>query len=516
MSAQGNVVIAIKAVDEASSVLDKIQGSMSVFGNALSGLGSGFSEVGSVIQGFAGAGVMGAAAASVGVVVKGLQDCFKEAKESEAVFNSLATSVEKQGVSWAKASEGVQTFLNGMMKVTSFSDEQMAKALKVLLDYGMDLDTAMKSLGTTMDLATGKQIDLETAAKAVGRAFEGNASLLTRMGVEVTKAKDDSVVFADAMTKLQEKFGGAAQSDLEAYAGKQKQVSVAIGELKEKIGTALLPLMTSLQDTFAKVVTGASQFVDDIGSVVREIGKIPAVQIAVKSLGEAWAGLQKGFSQVADELMKALLPVLKELWNAMKEIFVALEPVVEAFGEVWTALVGVAKEGEASYTIFNLIADVIKTLILPALQGLVELIKLVTPAIREMAEAFKAAVDAALSAIAGMKAAFADFQKWLVGGSIWPDMWRDMVSYTSKGFDDILSETSAGMSRFQGMFGGATVGLSATVGEPSRVGAAAGGPQTISVSIPITIQHMTGDTKDVQKLAREISRELGDVLKWRR
>jgi len=560
-TATGSVVVAIKAVDEASSTMDKIRASLGVFGGAIGELGGGFQSLGNVISGVAGAGVMGGLAAATGEVVRGLQDCFKAAKESEDVWNKLAGTVERSGAAWTDVKDKIESFASSAEKMSKFSDEQVAAALKTMMDYGMNLDTAMKSLATTMDLAAAKQIDLETAAKAVGRAFEGNASLLTRMGVEVTKSKDDSVVFADAMTKLQEKFGGAAQKDLETYAGKQALVANAMDNLKEKIGGALIPVLSSFQDMMGNIVKGASTLVTDLGEAWKAFSEVPEVKKIAESLSGAFADLQKGFGTVADELGKTLMPIFKELWAALGDVWKALSPVIDAFGEVWKAIVGVGKDGKEAYTIFNLIADVLKVTIVPALTALVKGIELVTPLIKTMADAFKVGIETILFWIGKLNEAFEtikkaaqgvsefftnlwsgltgqtkkgvsevtdevkkgtdqitnafdDLKKEISSESIWPDMWKDMVFQTKAGFDEILSETAGGVGRFQGMFGGAAIGL-AGPGAPSSVSpAVVGAPSRTNVTVYSSVGTLSvGNKSELDDYLRQLHRTVVDAVR---
>ena len=561
MSAVGNVVIGIKAVDEASSAMDKVRASLGIFGDTISKLGGGFDSLGTVIKGFAGGGVMGGLAATVGEVASGLQDCFKAAKDSEDVWNKLSGTVEKSGAVWTDVKDKIESFAASAEKMAKFSDEQVAAALKTMMDYGMGLDDAMKSLATTMDLAAGKQVDLETAAKAVGRAFEGNASLLVRMGVEVMKSKDDSVVFADAMTKLQEKFGGAAQKDLETYAGKQALVANAMDNLKEKIGTALIPVLSSFQDMMGNIVKGASTLVTDLGEAWKAFSEVPEVKKIAESLSGAFADLQKGFGTVADELGKTLMPIFKELWAALGDVWKALSPVIDAFGEVWQAIVGVGKDGKEAYTVFNLIADVLKVTIVPALTALVKGIELVAPVIKIMADAFKVGIETILFWIGKLNEAFEtikkaaqgvsefftnlwsgltgqtkkgvsevtdevkkgtgqitnafdDLKKEISSESIWPDMWGNMVSQTRGGFDEILSETARGVGQFQGMFGGAAIELAGPGAASSLSPAAVGTPSRTNVTVYSSVGTLSvGNKSELDDYLRQLHRTVVDAVR---
>jgi len=449
MSVSGEVVVAIKGVDEASSAMDKVRASLGVFSGVIGDLGGGFTSLGNVISGFAGAGVMGACSAAIGEVVKGLQDCFKSATQSEEVWMRLAATVERSGTSWESVRGQVEAFALSAEKMSRFSDEQVAQAMKTLMDHGMKLDEAMKAMTQTMDLAAAKQVSLSEAANAVGKAYIGMERPLRSMGVILDESVPKGKEFAASMEMISQKFGGAAQADVESYAGKQQQVANAMDNLKEKIGSALIPVMNSLQEMWGKVVLGADQFVTDLGKVWKGFTELPEVQKMAEGLNKAWLDLQKGFATVADEAGKSVMPVFKELWEALKGIGSALLPVFEAFGKIWEALTGVSTEGKNAYTVFNLIADILKVTVVPALQGLVEVIKLVTPVIKLLAEGFKATVEVVAPIIrqlieliggfiTSVKDLLGGFWKWLVGGSFIQDLMAAVFTAFGKGFDELV------------------------------------------------------------------------------
>lgn len=617
--ATGNVVVAIKAVDEASSAMDTIRASLSIFGNTISQLGGGFDSLGNVIKGFAGGGVMGGLAAVTGEVVKGLKDCFGAAKESEEAWLRLSATVERSGTSWDSVKTKIEEFASSTEKMTRFSDEDVAKALKNLMDMGMSLDAAMSTMANTMDLAAAKNLKLADAAEIVGKAYLGQEKGLRSIGIIVDESVPKSEKFAAAMQQVGERFGGAAQKDVESYAGKQQQVANAMDNLKEKIGGALIPVMNAFQDALGEVVKGADSLVTGLGQAWKAFSEMPEVKKIAEGLSGAFADLQKGFGNVFDELSKALLPVFKELWTVLQDLWKALTPVFDAFGDIWKVLTGISGEGKNAYSIFNLIADVLKVTLVPVLRGVVEVIKLVTPVIKLFAEGFKVAVELAIPAIktiieavtgfvAAIKETLGGFYKWLVGGSfvqetmeavfvafkegfdalvkgvgdwlagiastftewgkglldffgnlwnqmidivgnafkgildkvkagidavanffgnlwkqltggsIWTDMWSDMVRQTSVGFDAILAETKRGVSEFEGMFGRTAGGLAVRgPGSPlDPAGAGISGPSHQTVNITITVQSMTGEVRDLENLTRMISRELGSAVKWRR
>jgi hypothetical protein len=179
----------VQAIDEASSTMDKIKASVGLVGSALGDLGGGFTSVGNIMQGFAGAGIVGVVSAGLGEVIKGLEASVKQAKDTQAIFTDLGAAVERSGTSWKTVEGGTQKALEAMERITVYSKDQLAGALEKLMTFGLSYNDAMKALSVTIDFATAKHMDLESAATLVGKAVDGNTSIMKRYGVTITESK---------------------------------------------------------------------------------------------------------------------------------------------------------------------------------------------------------------------------------------------------------------------------------------------------------------------------------------
>lgn len=303
-TATGNVVIAIKAVDEASGVLGQLSSALT---GALSQLGPVGQQLSGVISGFATAGPMGAAVAGIGSLVVGLKSCVEGAIQAEDVWNRLKVTVEKSGESWAKVGTGVQTFAESMSNLSRFTDEEVAAALKTMMDYGMDLDTAMKNMAATMDLAAAKQVSLETSATAVGKAFSGQEGILNRMGVVISDTVPKAEKFSAAMGAISEKFGGAAQADVETFAGKWTHLTNKLSELGEKIGTYLIPGLTSFAEALIVVIDKIVWFVEQVTYAYNAVTKL-------------WEGMTKGANDALTSISNALFGTGNDVKDTFEDL----------------------------------------------------------------------------------------------------------------------------------------------------------------------------------------------------
>jgi hypothetical protein len=436
-SVAGSVVVAIKAVDEASSVFEKIQASMGILGASLSQLGGGFQSAGSIISGFAGGGVIGAAAAGIGELIKGLQWSTQEAAASEQAWTNLQAAIGATGPAWDVIKTQVSDFASAIQKSTTQSDEAVIGAIQRMTTFGMSFQDAMSAVSVAVDLAAAKHLDLETAADLLGKTFAGNSSILSRYGIdvgEIKKSMGEGATQADIYTavlaKLNDQFGGQAAAQAQTYAGAQERLKNAVSDLGEKIGGMLLPALAGITEGMIPVVDWFGKGIDAVQSWITEVSKMPEVQAATDALSTAFSGLQKWFGDFARAAAEELGPALQDLWSAFKDLWDALSPIGEAIGEVIAALTDGASSGDILRDILGLIADSIKLVALA--------IKTAAPYIKMLAEAFKDAAefitpilvtlrDVIGGFIAWLHDTFEAFYNFLVGHSLWQDLWNTLA-----------------------------------------------------------------------------------------
>ena len=434
----GSVVVAIKAVDEASSVFNKIQASMGILGASLSSLGGGFQGLGNVISGFAAGGVVGAAAAGLGQVIQGLQWATKEASANQQAWTDLQAALKLTGGEWDAAKGKINEFASAIQKTTAFSDEMVVGAVQRMATFGMSYQQGMAAVSTAVELAAAKHIDLQTATDLLGKAFMGNTAILSRYGINIDEIKNsmgkgatDAQIYEAVLAQLNEQFGGTAVAQATTYAGTQERLKNAMSDLGEKIGGILVPALASFTEGMIPVVDWLGQGIDKVQAWITAVGKMPEVKAATDAVGVAFQGFQKWLGDVASAAMTELGPALQELWSALKDIFDALAPIGEAFAEIWAAFSDGEGSGNILKDILGLIADNIK-LIAAA-------IKFVAPYIKMLAEAFKVAAefitpilitirDVVGGFLSWLHDAFEGFYNFLVGHSLWQDLWNSMVS----------------------------------------------------------------------------------------
>jgi hypothetical protein len=356
---------------------------------------------------------------------------------------SLGTEAIKEMAVNLKTATGAQ--------VTAFSAAMTAAGLAVNDATGKMLSNAaiLKEITAAWKSGTIDATQLTAIVGALGITFDGNKAL----------AMDYAAVLGQVNTQ----YGGAAAAQASTYAGLQERLGNAVQVLSEKIGTMLLPALSSILEGLLPIVDAFGRGVGAIQNWLAEVAKMPAVKAATDAVSQAFAGLWDYAQKNWNTLVTLLTPAIKDLLAAFQELWNALSPIGAALSELFNAIFG----GTGDFDIFK---AVIEAIILP-IKGLTELIRLLVPVIHWFATGFKEAADIILpplevirNAVGGfltwLSQGFQAFYDWLVGHSLWVKLWDMVTSLTLDATGKLISMlASALLGPLQNVFTEATNGM---------------------------------------------------------
>ncbi len=183
-------------------------------------------------------GVVGSAAAQFAI------SSVKAAMDDQKAQAVLAKSLQNTVGANEQAIKAAESYIETLMYATNIVDDKLRPALATLVRTTGDMTKAQRLLSLATDVSIGGNVDLETVVKALTRASMGQTSALGRLGLGLSSAALNSGDLATVTEELSLKFGGSAQAAADTMAGKMENLSVRFGELKEQIGTELLPVVT--------------------------------------------------------------------------------------------------------------------------------------------------------------------------------------------------------------------------------------------------------------------------------
>jgi hypothetical protein len=170
----------------------------------------------------------------------------KNAAEDEAAQRKLALTIENSTNAKREQIAAVEDYITKTSLEIGVTDDQLRPAFARLVRSTKDVEQATQLLNLALDItaATGKP--LETVSMALGKAYDGNAASLGRLGLgvdaNILKSKDFNLIFQE----LTRTFGNFAENEALSTEKQMERVKIALDEAKESVGAALLPVVQEL------------------------------------------------------------------------------------------------------------------------------------------------------------------------------------------------------------------------------------------------------------------------------
>lgn len=212
--------------------------------------------LGGTMSGMLGPALIGAAAAAGTFAIALGVDGVKAAVEDEAAAAKLAQTLENLGL--AHDTAPVEAYIDSMQRSLGIADSELRPAYDRLVRSLGNTADANKALALSADIAAGTGKSLQAVTEALGKAYDGNTSGLSRLGAGLDTAILRTGDMQAITQRLADTFGGQATTQSQTFQGQLNRLQVAADELKEAFGVGLLGAIddangqtASLTDTMA-------------------------------------------------------------------------------------------------------------------------------------------------------------------------------------------------------------------------------------------------------------------------
>jgi hypothetical protein len=223
------------------------------------------------------------AAVALGGLVAGLGDAVKGAMEDEQAQAMLARQLQKTTAATDAQIAGVEAFITAAGKQKGVTDDDLRPSMAGLVRATMDIEEAQKAATLAMDVAAAKGMSLETVTKAMEKAYGGNMTALAKLSPELRQMIKDGASMEEVMAEMAVTFGGAATDSANTAAGSMKRLGVALGEAKEGVGAALLPILEKALPVLQSFATWAQDNPTLITAVAVAFGALAAAVVLVNA-----------------------------------------------------------------------------------------------------------------------------------------------------------------------------------------------------------------------------------------
>ncbi len=306
--------------------VDDLKKKLDTGANEVEGFGGKLEKFGKVAAAAFAAAAAAAAAYAGKLAIEGV----KAAIEDEAAQKRLASALENVTGATDAQIAAVEKQILKQSLATGVADDQLRPALQRLATSTGDVKKSQDLLNLALDISAAKGINVETAANALAKAYDGNSGALTRLGVGLSAAEVKTLGLEGTVKQLSATFGGAAATQAETFEGRIARLKVRFDETKESIGTALLPIVEKLLTFITdQLIPGFERF--------KEI----AIDPVVKAIKDNQGTFEVLYKFAKDTLLpfitgrltdgvKAIGGIVSGIVNAVGAALRALEPIINA------------------------------------------------------------------------------------------------------------------------------------------------------------------------------------------
>jgi hypothetical protein len=157
------------------------------------------------------------------------------------MYGEQEKAEKKLETALGKRSNTLLAFASAQQKVTTFGDEETLVAMSLVGAYTDNEKAIARVTQASMDLATAKGMDLNSAVDMVSKSIFSSTNAMSRYGIQVEGAEGSVTRLESATKNISALYGGQAQASAETFLGSMTQMSNSVGDLGEKFGSLLAP-----------------------------------------------------------------------------------------------------------------------------------------------------------------------------------------------------------------------------------------------------------------------------------
>jgi DNA-binding transcriptional MerR regulator len=217
------------------------------------------------------------------IVLGGLFKLAQASEEAEIQQVKLDNSIKNSDNSFKNGGKALRDLADDLQKVTAADGDAIVGAESLLIQFGLTEEQVKNITPLVVDLSRKLGIDLDTAAKMVGKSVGGSAGALKKAGIEVDATRIKTDAYSATVDALAGSVGGFAKNEGKTFAGQIEILKNNLGDLGESVGKGAAGV-------FGDLAEGANGFIgalNDINPAIGDsVGRIGAIGgIAVTAVG---------------------------------------------------------------------------------------------------------------------------------------------------------------------------------------------------------------------------------------
>jgi hypothetical protein len=224
------------------------------------------------------------AAAAIGGLAVVIGDATKAAIEDAKAQALLAQAITNNTLAGEANVKVAEAFIEKTMMQAAVADDELRPALASLVQVTGEMTSAQDGLTLALDIAAATGVDLGTATDAIAKAYGGNTKALGTLLPSVRSLIKEGASLDEVFMAVAGTVGGSAAVAANSAEGQMKRLSLTIGETKESIGAAFLPILERLLPVLQKFAVYVQNNTDKVLAVMAVVGALAGAILALNAV----------------------------------------------------------------------------------------------------------------------------------------------------------------------------------------------------------------------------------------
>ena len=258
----------------------------------------------------------------------------RAAADDQKAQTQLALALKNVGLERDAAS--TELYINRLETEFGILDDLLRPAYQKLAVATQNSAESQRLLNLALDISASTGKDVNSVTTALSRAYLGNNTALTRLGVGLSKADLKSKSFEEITTQLADTFAGSASAAASTFSGQLAILSVGAANASEIIGTGLIDALTNLGEntSAADLANNMKATAGYIADVIRGVGTLGSKLNDIPILGDFNVGMIPILGSYLEMLRQAgkVKPVYNPNEHKSKQTQLATETKITKLG----------------------------------------------------------------------------------------------------------------------------------------------------------------------------------------
>jgi len=215
----------------------------------------------------------------------------RAAADDQKAQTQLALALKNVGL--ARDAASTEQYINRLETEFGILDDLLRPAYQRLAVATKSSAESQRLLNLALDISASTGKDVNAVTTALSRAYLGNNTALTRLGVGLTKADLKTKSFEEITTQLADTFAGSASAAANTFSGQLAILSVGAANASEIIGTGLIDALTELGEntSAADLANNMKLTAGYIADVIRGVGTLGGKLNDIPIIGDLNVGM---------------------------------------------------------------------------------------------------------------------------------------------------------------------------------------------------------------------------------